>query len=106
MIALAARIAAEYGADFVKTAYSGDPDSFRTVVRGATVPVLVLGGDRMHTDRATLELTHGAIMAGAAGIAMGRNIWQASDPAGMVRALRAIIHDGVDVDAAAALIGH
>jgi DhnA family fructose-bisphosphate aldolase class Ia len=101
MIALAARIAAEYGADFVKTTYSGDPDSFRAVVRGAAVPVLVLGGERMHTDRAALELTHGAITAGAAGIVMGRNIWQASDPAGMVRALRAIIHNGAGVDAAA-----
>ena len=104
MIALVARIAAEYGADFVKTTYSGDPDSFRTVVRGATVPVLVLGGERMHTDRAALELTHGAIAAGAAGIVMGRNIWQAPDPAGMVRALRAIIHDSADVDAAVALV--
>ena len=74
------------------------------MVRGAAVPVLVLGGERMHTDRAALELTHGAIAAGAAGIVMGRNIWQAPDPAGMVRALRAIIHDSADVDAAVALV--
>jgi DhnA family fructose-bisphosphate aldolase class Ia len=103
-IALAARIAAEYGADFVKTTYSGDPESFRQVVRGAAVPVLVLGGERMNSDRAALELTHGAVAAGAAGIVMGRNIWQAPDPAAMVRALRAMIHDGASVDAAAALL--
>jgi fructose-bisphosphate aldolase, class I len=105
VIAMTARIAAEYGADFVKTTYSGDPESFRAVVRGAAVPLLVLGGERMDTDRAALELTHGAIAAGAAGIAMGRNIWQAPNPAGMVRALQAVIHDGADVDAAARLIG-
>src|SRR6185503_6015908 len=101
MIALAARIAAEYGADFVKTTYSGDAESFRDVVRGATVPLLVLGGERMATDRAALELTHGAISAGAAGIVMGRNIWQSLDPVAMVRALRAVIHDGADAEAAA-----
>jgi fructose-bisphosphate aldolase, class I len=104
VIALAARIAAEYGADFVKTTYSGDPESFGQVVRGASVPVLVLGGERMNTDRAALELTHGAVAAGAAGIVMGRNIWQAPKPAEMVRALRAIIHDGASVDGAMALL--
>jgi fructose-bisphosphate aldolase, class I len=96
-IALAARIAAEYGADIVKTTYSGDVDSFRTVVESATVPLLVLGGERMGDDRSVLELVHGATTAGAAGIVMGRNIWQSSDPARMVRALRAIIHDGASV---------
>jgi fructose-bisphosphate aldolase, class I len=68
------------------------------------VPVLVLGGERMNTDRVALDLTHGAVAAGAAGIVMGRNIWQAPDPAGMVRALRASIHDRASVDAAAALL--
>lgn len=92
MITLAARIAAEYGADFVKTTYSGDAESFAGVVKGATVPVLVLGGERMDNDQAVLELTKGAISAGAAGIVMGRNIWQASNPAAMVASLRTIIH--------------
>lgn len=92
MISLAARIAAEYGADFVKTTYSGDAESFSRVVQGATVPVLVLGGERMDSDQAVLDLTTGAIRAGAAGIVMGRNIWQSSDPAAMVAALRDIIH--------------
>jgi fructose-bisphosphate aldolase, class I len=67
------------------------------VVESATVPLLVLGGERMGDDRSVLELVHGATTAGAAGIVMGRNIWQSSDPARMVRALRAIIHDGASV---------
>lgn len=104
-IGLAARIAVEYGADFIKTTYSGDVDSFRRVVAGATVPVLVLGGERMDSDRAVLELVHGATTAGASGIVMGRNIWQSANPARMVTALRAIIHDGATVDTALAQLG-
>jgi len=104
MIAMAARIAAEHGADFVKTTYSGDVESFRRVVQAATVPLLVLGGERIDSDRATLELTYGAIAAGAAGVAIGRNIWQSPNPAGMARALAAIIHDGATADAATAML--
>jgi DhnA family fructose-bisphosphate aldolase class Ia len=103
-VAAAARIAAEHGADFVKTTYSGDPDSFRSVVQGATVPLLVLGGERIENDRAVFELTYGAIAAGAAGVAIGRNIWQSANPSGMVRALGAIIHNGASVDNAASLL--
>jgi fructose-bisphosphate aldolase, class I len=103
-IALAARIAAEHGADFVKTTYSGDVESFRSVVQAATVPLLVLGGERINSDRAVLELTHDATAAGAAGMAIGRNIWQAPKPAGMVRALAAILHEGATVDAAEGLL--
>jgi len=84
------------------SAFRSRADVDMEVVRGAAVPVL--GGEHMNTDRAALELTHGAIAAGAAGIVMGRNIWQAPDPAGMVRALRAIIHDGASVDGAVALL--
>lgn len=103
-IALAARIAAEHGADFVKCNYSRTVESFRTVVETATVPVLVLGGERMDSDRAAIELTHGALSAGAAGVAIGRNIWQSSNPAGMARALAAIIHDGASIDDALRIV--
>jgi fructose-bisphosphate aldolase, class I len=103
-IALAVRIAAEHGADFVKTTYSGDASSFRRVVDGAMAPLLVLGGARIDSDRAVLELAHGAIGAGAAGVAIGRNIWQSSNPSAMVRALAAIIHDGATADAATAML--
>lgn len=93
-IALAARIAAEHGADIVKTTYSGDVDSFRGIVESATVPLLVLGGERTGDERSLLAMVQGAIAAGAAGVVMGRNVWQAPDPARVVRSLRAIIHDG------------
>lgn len=104
VIALAARIAAELGADMVKTTYSGDVASFRRIVDTATVPLLVLGGERMNSTHDVLTLTHGSVAAGGAGVVMGRNIWQASDPAAMVRALAAIIHDNATVEAAEALL--
>jgi fructose-bisphosphate aldolase/2-amino-3,7-dideoxy-D-threo-hept-6-ulosonate synthase len=97
MIAMAARIAAEHGADFVKTTYSGDVESFRRVVQAATVPLLVLGGERIDSDRATLELTYGAIAAGAAGVAIGRNIWNHSQPQEMTAAIAAIVHRNASV---------
>ncbi len=64
-VKLAARVAAELGADIVKTVYTGDPESFREVTRGCPVPVVVAGGSKTD-DRTTLELIEGA-MAGRCG---------------------------------------
>jgi class I fructose-bisphosphate aldolase len=58
---------------------------------------MIAGGVRMDSDRAVLEVVRGAKDAGGKGVVFGRNIWQAADPAGMVRALRAIIHDDASV---------
>ena len=60
---LAARVAAELGADLVKTVYTGDPESFREVTRGCPVPVVVAGGSKTD-ERATLELVAGAGFVG------------------------------------------
>ncbi len=92
-VKLAARVAAELGADIVKTVYTGDPDSFREVTRGCPVPVVVAGGSKTD-DRATLDLIEGAIEAGAAGISIGRNAFQHADPARFVRAAALIVHEG------------
>jgi fructose-bisphosphate aldolase / 2-amino-3,7-dideoxy-D-threo-hept-6-ulosonate synthase len=92
-VKLAARVAAELGADIVKTVYTGDPDSFREVTRGCPVPVVVAGGSKTD-DRATLDLIEGAIEAGAAGISIGRNAFQHPDPARFVRAAALIVHEG------------
>jgi fructose-bisphosphate aldolase/2-amino-3,7-dideoxy-D-threo-hept-6-ulosonate synthase len=101
---VAVRVASEEGADFIKTWYTGDPESFRQVVDYSLVPVLVAGGPKADTERDVLELVRGAMDGGAAGIAMGRKIWQSADPAGMVRALVAIIRHGASVDDALDLL--
>lgn len=90
----AARLAAELGADMVKCPYTGDPESFRDVIDGCPIPVLIAGGPRTDDPWDVLEMVHGAIQAGARGISIGRNVFQAEDPAAMVRALAAIVHSG------------
>lgn len=92
LLAFAARVAAELGADMIKTTYTGDPETMRQVIAGCPVPVLVLGGVRAATPEPVLEATRGAIAAGARGAVYGRNVWQADDPAEMCRLLRGVIH--------------
>jgi DhnA family fructose-bisphosphate aldolase class Ia len=71
------RIAAELGADVIKTEYSGDPDSMRTVVTACPIPILVLGGSRATSDRDIVNIVHDVMQAGAAGVFFGRNVFQA-----------------------------
>ena len=92
-MASAARLAFEHGADYIKTYYTGTPEGFRQVVENCPVPVLIAGGPRMDTLEETLGVVRGAMDAGASGVVFGRNIWQNADPAGMVAALRGIIHE-------------
>ena len=101
---VAVRVASEEGADFIKTWYTGDPESFRRVIDYSLVPVLIAGGPKARNDRDVLQMVRGAMDAGASGIAMGRKIWQSRDPAGMVGALAAIIRHGASVDEAAKLL--
>lgn len=89
-LSLACRIAAEFGAHFVKTYYC---DDFDKVVESCPVPLVVAGGPKLETELDALELTQHAIEAGAAGVDMGRNIWQAPNPVGMIRAVRAVVHE-------------
>lgn len=96
-----ARIAVELGADLLKVPHPSDPEAFRTLVEASPVPVLILGGPRAETEREMLAGVAAALAAGARGVAFGRNVFQQRDPAATVRALRALIHDGASVDAAA-----
>ncbi len=91
-IAIAARVGAESGADYVKTMYTGDPDSFRRVVEGAGVPVVILGGARSEGGPPVERQVADAIRAGGAGIAFGRNIWSAPDPESATRTFASAIH--------------
>ncbi|HEY3343553.1 MAG TPA: hypothetical protein VGJ97_01420 [Anaerolineaceae bacterium] len=88
-VAISARIAAELGADWVKVPYTTE---FNRVVEHCYVPVVILGGAKANHERMLLESAQGAIEAGAAGVAVGRNIFQAYDPAVTTAALAAIIH--------------
>ncbi len=99
-IAQAARIGAEAGADFIKTLYTGDPDTFRQVVENCYVPILILGGPRVEDERGLLQMIHEALEAGARGVAMGRNIWGHPSPARMTAAIAALVHGGASVEAA------
>jgi len=90
-LGLATRIAAEFGAHFVKT-YFCEPD-FEKVVDSCPVPLVVAGGPKLDTEMDALELAEEAIAAGAVGVDMGRNIWQSSNSVGMIRAIRAIVHE-------------
>ncbi|HZY69459.1 MAG TPA: 3-hydroxy-5-phosphonooxypentane-2,4-dione thiolase [Thermoplasmata archaeon] len=100
-LALACRVSAELGAHLVKTYYC---DDFSKVVEGCPVPLVVAGGPKLDSDRAALELAHGAIGEGARGIDMGRNIWQSDHPVAMLQALRSIVHDHASVDEATEIL--
>lgn len=104
LVSHAARLAEELGADLVKTVYTGDAKSFRDVTSSVTIPVLVAGGERMKTDREVLELVHGAMRGGAAGVSIGRNVFQHKDPKRITRAIAKIVLEGADVKAAQSAI--
>ena len=89
-LSLASRIAAEFGADIVKTYYC---DNFEKVVNTCPKPIVVAGGPKLETERDVFELCNNAIQRGAVGVDMGRNIWQNKNPGAMVQAIRAVVHE-------------
>lgn len=100
------RAAAELGADVVKTTFptGATVDEFRAIVDSSWVPVVVLGGAAMGDDEALLSMVKKAIAAGAAGIAVGRNVFQHPEPAKIAAALNAIVHDDATVESAMKLV--
>ncbi len=100
-VALAARVGAEMGADLCKCPYA---PGFERVTQTCGVPVVILGGAKRGNEEAMLAEIKRAVDEGAAGVAIGRNIWQADDPVGMTRAVAAILHDGATVAAAMKLV--
>jgi fructose-bisphosphate aldolase/2-amino-3,7-dideoxy-D-threo-hept-6-ulosonate synthase len=88
----AVRLGEELGADVIKTAYSGTPETFEHVVESTRLPVVIAGGSR-GTDEETLDMVRGAMDAGAAGVSMGRSIFQHDDPEAITEAVAAVIHD-------------
>ncbi|GAG53906.1 unnamed protein product [marine sediment metagenome] len=98
-VKIAARVAAELGADIVKTNWTGDPDSFKEVVQGCMAPLIIAGGEKAGIKE-ILEITKQSIDVGGAGVAFGRNAFQADDPTKFVRALYLIVQKSYDVDEA------
>jgi fructose-bisphosphate aldolase/2-amino-3,7-dideoxy-D-threo-hept-6-ulosonate synthase len=103
-LAHAVRLGEELGADLLKTSYSGDPETFERVVEATRLPVLIAGGSK-GTDRETLSMVRGAVDAGAAGVSMGRSIFQHGDPEAITAAIAAVIHDGAGPTEAAERVG-
>ena len=91
---------AHLGADVVKCVYTGSVESFREVVEGCPVPVVIAGGEKVETDRELLEMVAQALEAGAAGVSIGRNAFQHENPSRIVAAIGKMVHEGCPVDEA------
>src|ERR671924_571318 len=91
-LGLACRVAAELGAHVVKSYYC---DNFERVVEGCPVPLIIAGGKKLSEPDA-LKLAYDAVTHGAAGVEMGRNIWQSDWPVAMIKAVQAIVHKNAD----------
>ena len=95
-LSLASRMAAELGAHMVKTYYC---ENFGKVVETCPVPVVIAGGKKQ-PEKDALKMAYNAIQDGASGVDMGRNIFQSECPVGMIKAVRAIIHENATPDEA------
>ena len=100
VIAHCARVGVELGADVVKVCYTGDPESFSEVVEACCVPVVIAGGEKMDNARDIIKMAHDSVLAGGRGLSIGRNIFQADDPRRLVTALKGVVHEDWEVDAA------
>ncbi|WP_084361309.1 class I fructose-bisphosphate aldolase [Herbiconiux solani] len=86
------RLAAELGADAVKTQFTGDAESMRRVIANCPVPLLLLGGPRTDSDDELVASTTEALASGARGLVYGRNVWQSADPEATARRLHELVH--------------
>jgi len=105
VVAHAARLGAELGADVIKTNYTGDIETFKEVVQGCPVPVIIAGGPKAETVREVLQMVYDSIKAGGSGLSIGRNVFQHENPTLMVKALSAIVHHSASVKEALKVLG-
>jgi putative autoinducer-2 (AI-2) aldolase len=89
---LACRISAELGAQIVKTYYV--PEDFETVVASCPVPIVMAGGKKI-SELDALTMSYRAIQEGAAGVDMGRNIFQSDAPHAMMKAVNRVVHENL-----------
>ena len=88
---LHSRVAAELGADVIKTEYTGNPATMREVIDACPIPILVLGGTRTGSDDDILKVTQGIVQSGAAGVFFGRNVFQAENIPSLMKRLHAVL---------------
>jgi predicted phospho-2-dehydro-3-deoxyheptonate aldolase len=105
VVAHAARIGAELGADIIKTNYTGTIETFKQVTESCPVPVLIAGGQKCEATEDLLRITNDALKAGAAGLSMGRNVFQCDNQTLIVKALSAIVHKGISIEQAQKILG-
>jgi DhnA family fructose-bisphosphate aldolase class Ia len=105
-VKFAVRLASELGADVVKTPYPVDatPETFRSIVEQSLAPVIILGGAAMGDDAALLKVVEDAMTGGAAGVAIGRNVWQHPNPSAIARSIQAVVHKDASALEALALM--
>ena len=96
-LGLATRVCAENGANVIKTYYCDE--NFERVTNSCPVPIVIAGGKKL-PEKDALQLAYNAIAQGAAGVDMGRNIFQSDSPVGMLLAVREIVHNGATIDQA------
>ncbi len=101
----AARVGAELGADIVKVNYTGDPRSFSEVIEGCPAPVVIAGGEKVETDEDLLQMVGGALKAGAAGVSIGRNVFQHQDPLAIIRVIGNMVHENASIKKAMKELG-
>jgi class I fructose-bisphosphate aldolase len=104
-IAWAARCAVEVGADVVKVPYCGDVHAYAQIVADSPVPVVAAGGPQCQTLRQALAMMCEVVQSGARGATIGRNIWGFERITAVVRAFKAVIHDGKTAEEALAAAG-
>lgn len=104
-VAFAMRIGAELGADLIKASYAGPVDKFKVALQSCYRPVVVLGGEKVNNDQEMLQNVADALEAGASGVAIGRNVWQHTNPGGVSRALVELVHGSGLVEKALKEIG-
>jgi 2-amino-4,5-dihydroxy-6-oxo-7-(phosphonooxy)heptanoate synthase len=90
----AATLAADLGADIVKTPYVGSAARMADVTAGCPIPLVVAGGPQLATTAEVLTFVEGALGGGAAGVAMGRNVFQAPDPRELATRIARLVHQG------------
>ena len=99
IVAYAARTGLELGADAVKIKYTGEVESFKWAVKCAgKMRVFMSGGPKAASEVDFLKQVRGALDAGATGLAVGRNVWQSSDPLRMARVLRRLVIENRSVE--------
>jgi len=100
------RAAVESGADLIKTYYTGSKETFAEVVKVASgIPILMSGGPSRENPMDFLRDVKNVIEAGAQGVVVGRNVFQHKNPSGMVKAIMAIVHEGMEPEDAIKFVG-